>query len=497
MIATMAPRGGKVARRLFGAGPFGRLVAVHTVTNAADALFTVSLAGSLFFSVSADAARPRILLYLLLTLAPFAVIGPFVAPVVDRARGGYRVVILVTSALRCLTCFAISTTLDSLAFFPLAFVVLVLGRTYSVAKSSLVARLVDDDHRLVASNAQLARLGTVGGVMGGAVGAAVLKATSPVSTAVLAGIAHAVALFIAWRLPRGKGRLRELPSLDDAELHQTRLTFAATAMGVLRASVGFATFLIALVLKRSGEPAWVYGVTLLVGAIGGFVGTLVAGPLRRHLDEQAILVVCLAGTSLVCFVAVATPARVAAGVMASVVALAATVGRQGFDSLTQRLAPDAEKGRAFAGFEIRFELAWVAGGIIPVVLEPSLPAGLTGTAVATLLAGLVYAFGLRELQGEQLVLPMPSRAGSGELAASMVAMARAAAVQGADRLAVILAHGAAEIVAPPVLDPSMVELTALWERSTTGDEVGPADAGRATELAGLIVQRAATPERSG
>src|SRR3954451_21267600 len=160
----MGSRAKEAARRLFGRGPFGRLVVAHSVTTAADALFAVSLARSLFFSVSADAARPRILLYLLLTLAPFAVLGPSIAPVIDRAPGGYRFVILATSAGRFLACLSMTASLDSLLFFPEAFTVLVLGRTYSVAKSSLVARLVDDDSRLVAANAQLARMGTIGGV---------------------------------------------------------------------------------------------------------------------------------------------------------------------------------------------------------------------------------------------------------------------------------------------------------------------------------------------
>src|SRR4051794_36856307 len=155
----MGSRAKEAARRLFGRGPFGRLVVVHSVTDAADALFAVSLAGSLFFAVSADAARPRILLYLLLTLAPFAVLGPFIAPIIDRVPGGYRFVILTTAAGRSAACIALAFSLNSLLFFPEAFIVLVLGRTYSVAKSSLVARLVDDDRRFVASNAQLARMG--------------------------------------------------------------------------------------------------------------------------------------------------------------------------------------------------------------------------------------------------------------------------------------------------------------------------------------------------
>src|SRR3954471_9249432 len=221
----MGSRAGGIARRLFGAGPFGRLVVVHSITNAADALFAVSLAGSLFFAVSADAARPRILLYLLLTLAPFAVLGPFIAPLIDRGSGGYRLVILATSLLRAGACAAIAFSLDSLLFFPEAFVVLVLGRTYSVAKSSMVARLVDDDNQLVAANAQLARMGTIGGVAGGAMGAALLHFTRPAVAVAAAAVAHALALVIGWRLPRHTAHPSQDPVLDEAEIHQTRLTF--------------------------------------------------------------------------------------------------------------------------------------------------------------------------------------------------------------------------------------------------------------------------------
>ena len=70
---------------------------MHAVTGAAGAAFTVSLAGSLFFNVSVNAARPRILLYLLSTLAPFALVVPLLAPLTDRFRGGYRAIIVATA----------------------------------------------------------------------------------------------------------------------------------------------------------------------------------------------------------------------------------------------------------------------------------------------------------------------------------------------------------------------------------------------------------------
>ena len=55
-------------------GPFARFARMHTLSAAADGLITVALAGSIFFSIEPDAARWRVALYLLLTIAPFAVV---------------------------------------------------------------------------------------------------------------------------------------------------------------------------------------------------------------------------------------------------------------------------------------------------------------------------------------------------------------------------------------------------------------------------------------
>src|SRR5581483_6448414 len=78
--------------------PFGRLALTHVLMTAGDTLFAVSLAGSLFFSISPGAAKDKVILYLLLTMAPFAVVAPALGPLVDRSRGARRAMV-VTSAL--------------------------------------------------------------------------------------------------------------------------------------------------------------------------------------------------------------------------------------------------------------------------------------------------------------------------------------------------------------------------------------------------------------
>ena len=69
---------------------FNRFTLATVLSGVADALVAVSLAGSLFFSLSPDASRQQVLLYLLINMAPFALLAPLVGPVIDRFRLGHR-----------------------------------------------------------------------------------------------------------------------------------------------------------------------------------------------------------------------------------------------------------------------------------------------------------------------------------------------------------------------------------------------------------------------
>ncbi|MEX2627042.1 MAG: hypothetical protein WD225_09150, partial [Ilumatobacteraceae bacterium] len=67
-----------------------RFTRAHAISAAADAFVTVSLAGSLFFSVSPEASRQQVLIYLIVTMAPFVVLAPLIGPAIDRFRRGHR-----------------------------------------------------------------------------------------------------------------------------------------------------------------------------------------------------------------------------------------------------------------------------------------------------------------------------------------------------------------------------------------------------------------------
>src|ERR1700675_159663 len=153
--------------RTYALNPFGRLVAAQAASMVGDAGFGVSPAGSIFFTQPADQSQTQLLLYLLLTIAPFAVVGPIIGPALDRSRAGRRTLMAVGCFGRAAVCFLMVGNLHSLFLFPLAFVALVLSKGHAVAKSALVPAVVKDEHALVEANSRLSLVSVVASVVGG------------------------------------------------------------------------------------------------------------------------------------------------------------------------------------------------------------------------------------------------------------------------------------------------------------------------------------------
>ncbi|MDN6661587.1 MAG: MFS transporter, partial [Corynebacterium variabile] len=72
-----------------------------TIANfAVDAVLAVSLAGTLFFSATTGESKGSVAAYLLVTIAPFAVLAPVIGPLLDRIRTGRRIAMSLTFAAR-------------------------------------------------------------------------------------------------------------------------------------------------------------------------------------------------------------------------------------------------------------------------------------------------------------------------------------------------------------------------------------------------------------
>lgn len=374
--------------------PFRRLAVAHALSLAGDAMITVALAGSLFFDISPGAARGRVALSLVLTMAPFGVVAPLLGPAIDRAPGGRRLVVAAAAAGRCLAALYAAEVVDGLLLFPAAFALLVLSKTHSVAKSSLVPTVVERRDELVGANARLSLAGAVVGAAASAPAVLVLQLFGADWVMRLAGVVFAAGAIASLRIVQVHPDDPATRPAATEELRHAGIRLAATGMVVLRASVGFLTFLVAFALRRGGEPAWLFGIVIAASVGGGLVGSLLAPPLRRRVVEEHLLAASLGLVIAAMLAAVRIGGRPAPVLAGAALGLAAGTGKLAFDSLVQRDAPAAAQGRSFARFEAVFQLAWVAGALVPVVLR--VPPGV-GYALLALAAGVsasLYLFGL-------------------------------------------------------------------------------------------------------
>ena len=181
--------------------PFTRFGRTHGLGAMSDAMLAVALAGSIFFSIDPDAARWRVALYLLLTIAPFAVVTPLLGPLVDREKGGRRGMIITSILARMLIAWQMIEHIDGLLLFPLAFGLLVMQKTYSIAKSAVVPSLVRNDIELVEANAKLAMLSAVCSMVGAGIGGIALLFSSS-SPAVVAVIGYGLTMVAAVQVPK-------------------------------------------------------------------------------------------------------------------------------------------------------------------------------------------------------------------------------------------------------------------------------------------------------
>lgn len=356
---------------------------------AGETAMALALADSLFLSISPDAARTKVILFLAVSMAPFAIVAPFVGPLVDRMRGGQRMVVLMVAILRAFVLIGMMKSLDSLTLFPLAFASLVLAKTYSIAKSSLVPTTVVGSDGLVEANS---KLGQIAGITGFVVVVPVglLQFISSQAALGFGVIAFLAAALNANRLPKSVVATTPADALETEELHSAGVVAAANAMRVLRGIVGFMFFHLAFWLRREiAGTAW-FGLAIGLSSLAT-LGANFAGPyLRKKMQVQTMLLCSLVSVGVV-GLGSAWYGQITGGiVLAAVVNAAAAIGRLAFEATVQSGAPDANRGRAFSRFETQNQMAWVAGGLLPVVFAPAGWVGFVIVGVVGIAGAVLY-----------------------------------------------------------------------------------------------------------
>ena len=376
----------------FTASAFTRLARTHALSTASDAMVATALAGTIFFEGATSDARGKVLLYLLLTMAPFAIVSPLIGPALDRARSGRRWMIIASAALRGLLCFLMIRDVDNLLFYPEAFLVLVLQKSYAVARAALVPSTVRNDSELVEANSKLSLISGLMGFVGVAPAALLFKLFGPEGALALATVSFFVTAFVALRLPSEPVTTGPVDAAERAELRSAGVLLAASAMGLIRGIVGFLTLLLAFDFRQNGVPKWHFGVVAAVSVLGALAGSAFAPRIRKVLSEEQMLSVFLLAILGSGLVAIVLGDLSGACLLGAVVGFASTAGKMAFDSIVQRDAPDANRGRSFAKFETRFQIIWVIGALLGLI-KFSPRVGFLVVSVAAGFAAFTYGIG--------------------------------------------------------------------------------------------------------
>jgi hypothetical protein len=309
---------------------------VHMSSAAGDALLAVALADSIFFSLPVGEARPKVALYLALTMAPLAVAAPLLVPVLDRA--GARRMVSAGRAGRAVAACSQPRT-PQLLLFP-ACSSCWCCPIHAVAKNDWW-RPTEGDTRCRRTRSSAVAAVRLSGRRPGRAPEAERCAARPVRCGA--------------RVP-ARDHHHPAPNRSDVEVlradeaRRGSRSFLATAAtdGVPARGAGFLLFLMAFSLRTAGEPPYWLG--LLVFGRGGYVGDVLGPRLRPGLQAQTVVLgsLILAGAGAVfALSAYGLPTLVVFSFLAGG---ATELGRLAFQSLMQRTAPGNLSGRVFVRY---------------------------------------------------------------------------------------------------------------------------------------------------
>ncbi|HVS67935.1 MAG TPA: MFS transporter, partial [Mycobacteriales bacterium] len=383
---------------------------------------------SLFFSVPTHEARSRVALYLLITMAPFAVVAPVLGPLLDRVRHGRRAALAVTMLARAALALAIGHSLgnldhtsvtQALTLYPAALGVLVASKAYGIARSAAVPRLVPEGMTLVQANSRLTLAGVLAPGIAGSIAAAVIKTLGHRTELLLGAAVYVVAAITAFRLPRaadGGGRRQAAapaPSPGTTQWLSGDLLRALRTAASLRWLSGFLLLFGAFVVRVhpiGGLSANICLGELALGiGVGNILGT-VLGARTAAAAGARLSALLLAATTAVCVYAAFAFGVLSVFAVAVVASAAAAMSKLSLDATIQRRIDDDVRTSTFARSETILQLAWVVGGGIGIVL-PTNPGVGFSVAAAVLATALIMAFGRATMAPADHTGPAPSRKG--------------------------------------------------------------------------------------
>jgi MFS family permease len=406
---------------------------------AVDAAMAVALANTLFFAAATGESKSKVALYLLITIAPFAVIAPLIGPALDRLQHGRRVALATSFALRTALAVVLIMNYDgatgsypSMVLYPCALAMMVFSKSFSVLRSAVTPRVMPPTIDLVRVNSRLTVFGLLGGtIAGGAIAGGVefvcthlFKLPGALFVVVAATVAGAV---LSMRIPRWvEVTAGEVPATLSYRRHseppqRTRPEEIKKVGGTLRqplgrniitslwgnctikVMVGFLFLYPAFVAKAHQANAWyqlgMLGMIGAAAAVGNFAGNFTSA--RLQLGRPAVLVVrCTVAVTVSALAAAVAGNLVVAAIATLITSGSSAIAKASLDASLQHDLPEESRASGFGRSESTLQLAWVLGGALGVLVYTELWVGFTAVS-ALLILGLAQT--VVSFRGDSLI----------------------------------------------------------------------------------------------
>lgn len=421
----------KPLRRILAERDFVRLLLAQFTAQAADGFAQAAVFEKLVLDPLSGGTPGRILALAAFTLLPYSLIAPFLGVFVDR--WSRRSILSVSNYIRAalLLSFPLwsrATPGDSELYIAVL-LLLGIGRLALTAKGASLP-VVLHEHDLLQGNSLSTGGGMISALLGGVVGVAAAGTTGTAGALVIAGFVYAISGFFAARIsisldhdnPHAPGLLeamarviRDLKSGLRAVASNAGARLALASLFLLR-WIGMITVVAAVLVIRREHPdagdsfgrLTSSASALAAAGLGAFVGATTAPMLGRRFDEARLIVsgYVISGAGIVALGGVFDIRALL--LLTFIGGLGGFLTKVAVDAQLQKSLEDVYRGRAFALYDILYNVATVLAAVVIVVTDgASLRAVLVGTGlIALLLAALLR----RAMLQSSVMVSAPSRA---------------------------------------------------------------------------------------
>ena len=390
---------------------FRLLLGAQCIAQMADGLAQVAFAEEIV--LDPHGTPTRTLALFALTLLPYSLLGPFTGVLVDRWPR--RSILVWANVARAVLLVSLPLWMGALpgdtALYAGVLLLLGFGRLFLTTKGASLP-VVLHEHHLLRGNSVSGGGGMISALVGGVAGIGVAAIASTETAFIIAGLLYTVGALVARRISNPMAhphkhleRVRDATARIATELVEgvreiwvrERARLPLFGIFVLRVAAMFVALIAIEVIRTeytaTDDSGRLSASALALGAagVGAFIGALTAPAMGRRFSTPALLIIgfVVSGASML--------------VAAPVLELTTTVGLTLFggfgafvakvavDAQVQEALPDEFRGRAFALYDILYNLASVVAALFLVAFfEASLGALLaSGGALVLVLAWLL------------------------------------------------------------------------------------------------------------